>query len=100
MPFGEYGFEHQRGDSAARLRAEIVEAAGTERADERTPNEFARVGGGGGSCSTKIAEFSNDLSESKRPTSTIGQKALVQVQNRYSRSVLASNHPASATGST
>lgn len=57
-------------------------------------------GGGGGSWSTKIAEFSNDLSESKRPTSTIGQKALVQVQNRYSRSVLASNHPASATGST
>ena len=57
-------------------------------------------GGGGGSWSTEIAAFSNDLSESKRPTGKIGQKALVQVQNRYSRWVLTSNHPTSATGST
>jgi len=35
--------------------------------------------------STRIAEFSNDLNESKRPISKIGQKALVQVQNKYSR---------------
>ena len=47
--------------------------------------------GGGGSWSTKIIGFSNDLNESKRPTSESGQKALVQVQNRYSLWLLPSN---------
>jgi len=40
--------------------------------------------GGGGSCSTRIADSPNDLSEPKRPTSEIGKKAVVQVQNSYS----------------
>ena len=57
-------------------------------------------GEGGGSWSTKIIEFSKVLNESKRPTGKIGQKALVQVQNRYSppvaspRCVLADSWPA------
>jgi len=40
--------------------------------------------GGGGSWSTRVVEISNDLSDSKRRISKIGQRALVQVQNRYS----------------
>src|SRR6188768_270386 len=59
-----------------------------------------KVGGGGGSWSARIVEFANDLHESKRPSSAIRQKALVQVQNRYSRWVLTANHPTSATGAT
>jgi len=31
-----------------------------------------------------IAEFSSDLSKSKRAIGEIGKKAVVQVQNRYS----------------
>src|SRR5688500_17318567 len=53
------------------------------RAPKATPEW--RSSGGGGSWSARIVEFANDLNESKRPSSAIGQKALVQVQNRYSR---------------
>ena len=41
-------------------------------------------GGGGESWSTRVVEISNDLSDSKRRIGKIGQRGLVQVQNRYS----------------
>jgi hypothetical protein len=52
------------------------------------PNEFERDGGGGGSRSTAIVEFSNDFEDSMGSIGKKRQKAAVQVQNRYSKSAV------------
>jgi len=45
----------------------------------------ARDGGGGGSRSATMVEFPNDFENSKSSIREKRQKAVVQVQNRYSR---------------
>jgi len=49
-------------------------------------DERAEAGGGGGSRSATIVEFSNDFENSMRSSGEKRQKAVVQVQNRDSRS--------------